>query len=192
MEPIILKHKVDGKTVETPYYMVAQRLIMFRVEHPLWPLITKLEKMEQGNVVFSAVIQDDTGRTIATGWAWEQVSQGMVNRTSAVENCETSAIGRALANLGYVGSGGAYASADEMQKTIDSDTADYLYELLRNSTFDDEQKFRYESEIKNCTLAKVDELFDLFNANQIPEEFKDNARLKDINKKLDKKEKDGK
>lgn len=50
----------------------------------------------------------------ATGYAFENDGEGMANRTSALENCETSAIGRALANLGY--SGDRRASREEMTK----------------------------------------------------------------------------
>ena len=51
-----------------------------------------------------------------TGYAFEVDGQGgMANRTSALENCETSAIGRALANIGY--SGAKRPSQEEMRKT---------------------------------------------------------------------------
>jgi hypothetical protein len=186
-EPVILKHtdKSTGKTIETPYFMVKDRIKEFRKDHPQWPLITNLEKMEGGNVVFSAKIHNDTGEVIATGWAWESVSNGYINKFSAVENCETSAIGRALANLGY-GTDGAYASYEEMQKSVDDDTKDILFELLRNSTFDDERKVYLESDIKNCTLESVSQLFDLFSNNQIPAIDRPNPGQKAIQLELDK------
>lgn len=185
-KPVILKHKDKdtGKTIETEYFMVKDRIREFRKDHPEWPLITNLEKMEGGNVVFSAKISNDKGEILATGWAWESVSNGYINKFSAVENCETSSIGRALANLGY-GTDGAYASYEEMQKAVDDDTKDILFELLRNSTFDDEQKFRYESEVKNCTLENVSTLFEQFTNNQIPEIDKPNPGQKAIHKQLD-------
>lgn len=66
--------------------------------------------------VFKAELWVDTV-LIATGWAEEIRGQGNVNRTSHVENCETSAIGRALANAGVAGSNPANrASREEMQK----------------------------------------------------------------------------
>lgn len=186
MEPIILKHKdKDGKIVETSYVMVKDRIREFRQDHPTWSLITNLEKMEGGNVVFFAKICDETGRIIATGYAWEQVNSSYINKTSAVENCETSAIGRCLACAGYL-TDGAYASYEEMQKTVDVETQDCLYELLRNSTFNDEQKVLYEIQIKDCTLESVDELFDLFNNNQLPEEDRPNPPQRAIQKKLNK------
>ena len=63
-------------------------------------------------VVVKATIRDATGRIVATGHAEEIRGQGQVNSTSALENAETSAIGRALAALGL--SGGEFASANEM------------------------------------------------------------------------------
>jgi len=54
------------------------------------------------------------GEPDGTGFAFENDGEGMANRTSALENCETSAIGRALANIGY--SGDKRASREEMTK----------------------------------------------------------------------------
>lgn len=63
-------------------------------------------------VVVKAIITDGNGLTIGSGMAEEIRGQGYVNKTSALENCETSAVGRALASIGL--SGGEYASANEM------------------------------------------------------------------------------
>ena len=63
-------------------------------------------------VVIKATITDDLGNCIGSGMAEEIRGQGNVNKTSALENCETSAIGRALASIGLAG--GEYASANEM------------------------------------------------------------------------------
>ena len=61
--------------------------------------------------------EDLQGTLISTGWAEEVRGQGNVNKTSHVENCETSAIGRALANAGVAGSDPARrASREEMAK----------------------------------------------------------------------------
>lgn len=74
-------------------------------------------------VVVKAVVTNKDGITVGSGMAEEIRGQGHVNTTSALENAETSAIGRALASLGL--SGGEYASANEMdavprkQKNID-------------------------------------------------------------------------
>ena len=63
-------------------------------------------------VVVKATVTDPDGRTIGSGMAEEIRGQGHVNKTSALENCETSAIGRALASLGLAG--GEYASMNEI------------------------------------------------------------------------------
>jgi hypothetical protein len=63
-------------------------------------------------VVVKAIITDKDNRKVGAGMAEEIRGQGMVNTTSALENAETSAIGRALASLGLAG--GEYASANEM------------------------------------------------------------------------------
>jgi hypothetical protein len=58
----------------------------------------------------------DDKRPAATGHAFERAGQGMANQTSHEENCETSAIGRALANLGYATSHSQRPSREEMGK----------------------------------------------------------------------------
>ena len=63
-------------------------------------------------VVIKAIALDKDGRILGSGFAEEIRGEGHVNKTSALENAETSAIGRCLASLGI--SGGEYASANEL------------------------------------------------------------------------------
>lgn len=63
-------------------------------------------------VVIKAVVTNADGVQLGSGMAEEIRGQGHVNTTSALENCETSAVGRALASIGLAG--GEYASANEM------------------------------------------------------------------------------
>jgi len=99
------------------YITVAKRLADFRERHPDWSITTKL--LEAAELVrVKATIKDDIGRVIATGYSEENREQGNINKTSAVENAETSAVGRALAFLGL---GGTHIrSADEMQAAVDA------------------------------------------------------------------------
>lgn len=96
------------------YVTVNERLEMFRKDHPLWGLEASI-KFDGNAVLARAVITDETGRLIACGHAEEIRDVSPVNKTSAVENCETSAWGRALANLGYEVKRGV-ASREEMEK----------------------------------------------------------------------------
>ena len=72
-------------------------------------------------VVIKAQVMNDKGMPIGSGYAEEIRGQGNVNRTSALENAETSAIGRALASLGL--HGGAYASSFEIEVAQRNDKA---------------------------------------------------------------------
>ena len=72
---------------------------------------------EKNEIIIQAEITDQSGRVVGSGIAHEEKSQTGVNSTSYVENCETSAIGRALAAFG-LGIEDAYASADEVQEAI--------------------------------------------------------------------------
>lgn len=85
------------------YEPVAARLARFLADHPDGRIITDLVHYLADAAVFKAELWlGDT--LIATGWAEEVRGQGNVNRTSHLENCESSAVGRALANAGYAGS----------------------------------------------------------------------------------------
>lgn len=98
------------------YSQVATRVEVFRKYFGCeWGLTTELLPAEHPFVRARAEIRNPEGRVIATGMAQENTTLG-INRTSAIENCETSAIGRALANLGL--HGGEYATAEEVDTAI--------------------------------------------------------------------------
>lgn len=96
------------------YVTVNERLDAFRREHPDWGIETAL-KFVDAAILAKATITDETGRVIATGHAEEIRGASPVNKTSAVENAETSAVGRALAFVGYEVKRGI-ASREEMAK----------------------------------------------------------------------------
>ena len=111
--------KLDDGIVEIhgkQYLTVGRRLADFRSKHPDWSIKTKL--LEAADLVrFKASIVDDSGRVIATGYAEEIRNATNILKTSAVETCETSAVGRAL---GFIGLGGtAIASAEEMELALE-------------------------------------------------------------------------
>ena len=95
------------------YTQVVHRMEAFRRIHGTdFGLDTEILVNDGKRVVIKAIITDKDGRSVGAGMAEEIRGQGMVNTTSALENAETSAIGRALASLGLAG--GEYASANEM------------------------------------------------------------------------------
>lgn len=104
--------KIHGKDYKT----VAERVNDFRGKYgDTFGIITDLISNDE-YIVMRASIYNPDGFEIATGFAEERRGSSQINKTSALENCETSAIGRALANLGFGGT--EYASANEVENAI--------------------------------------------------------------------------
>ena len=97
------------------YITVAERVSAFRETSADLTIETEIVRWEGDDVVVKASISDN-GKLIATGLAHEVRGSTNINRTSHVENCETSAIGRALAAFGLGGT--EYATADEVANAI--------------------------------------------------------------------------
>ena len=95
------------------YLEVKHRITILRRHYAIaLGIDTTLIEANDKFVRVQARIADPDGRVIASGMAEEYRDKGPVNKTSALENCESSAIGRALASLGL--HGGEYASANEL------------------------------------------------------------------------------
>jgi len=99
------------------YETVEERLIKFWKEHPDGQIHTQLLDQASGRfIVMASIFRTEADlKPWTTGLAEETVQGRGVNATSALENCETSAIGRALANAGYA-TKGKRASREEMVK----------------------------------------------------------------------------
>jgi hypothetical protein len=101
------------------YEPVEVRLEKFIKDYPTFRIATELELVEKDRYIVKAYLYKVDSDVIAwsTGYAEETVSSRGVNQTSALENCETSAIGRALANAGYAPKG-KRPSREEMTKVV--------------------------------------------------------------------------
>ena len=101
------------------YVEVNERIKFFRQEEQYknWTIMSELTALDSEQCVCKATIADSSGRVIATGHAHEVQGASNINKTSYVENCETSAIGRALAMLG-IGIDTSIASANEVSDAI--------------------------------------------------------------------------
>ena len=98
------------------YVDVAERIRAFYERYPEGSIQTEIVRLEGDMVVFKATVyRDREDRRPTTGHAYEREGQGFVNRTSFIENCETSAIGRALANLNFARTRGARARGREAE-----------------------------------------------------------------------------
>ena len=100
------------------YVTVNERLKYFRESHPAYGLLSEIVNMSTDSITIKASIVDEEGRTIAIGHASEDKTASMINKTSYVENCETSAWGRCLACFG-IGIDANVASADELNNALE-------------------------------------------------------------------------
>ena len=99
------------------YIEVNQRIKAFRQVYPTGTISTEIISLENGVVMMKATVLDDGGKTLATGLAYEKESASFINKTSFIENCETSAIGRALGFCGF-GIDSSVASAEEVENAM--------------------------------------------------------------------------
>lgn len=101
------------------YVEVNERIKYFRTapDYAGFALTSTIINLDNDSCVVQAIISDPNGRIVATGFAQEDRTSSHINKTSYVENCETSAWGRALANLG-IGIDTSIASSDEVAMAV--------------------------------------------------------------------------
>ena len=101
---------IRGKSYRT----VAFRVNEFRTntDYDGWSINTDIIQQSEVECTMKSIVTDQNGAIRGTGIANEVKGAGNINKTSHIENCETSAIGRALASIGLAGE--EYASADEV------------------------------------------------------------------------------
>lgn len=138
------------------YVEVNERIIFFRKNYKNHSLTTEVIDKTDDTVLIKATVLNEEGVTIATGHAEEVKGSTFINKTSYVENCETSAIGRCLGCLGIgidtsVASYEEVANAVNQQKNVDTITK---YTLdIGDANWD--KVLKYVSANKNLGLEKV-------------------------------------
>lgn len=118
--PTIASGRVPKKDLSFPtdgYAPVADRVRLFYERYPTGRIVTHLVRRTDEEVMFRAEVFRGQGERepAATGWAAEREGDGDINTVACLENTETSAVGRALANLGLIASPHR-PSREEMQK----------------------------------------------------------------------------
>jgi hypothetical protein len=101
------------------YALVADRITLFYERYPAGRIVTELFSRTEREITFRALVfrgPEDT-QPAATGWASEREGDGQINQVACLENTETSAVGRALANLGFTASS-RRPSREEMEKAV--------------------------------------------------------------------------
>ena len=113
------------------YETVEDRLIKFWKEYPDGRIETELLELHgNGFIVKARIYRTEADLKVwTTGLAHEQVTDKGVNSTSALENCETSAIGRALANAGYATTG-KRPSREEMAKVVNAPSTPQISQIV--------------------------------------------------------------
>lgn len=107
----------SGLVIGGEYAPVADRIALFYQRWPAGRIVTDMIAHNEREVVFRASVyrSEEAEKPASTGWASERFGDGDVNTVACLENTETSAIGRALANLGFTASR-MRPSLEEMQK----------------------------------------------------------------------------
>ena len=108
------KIQIHGKD----YVMVKDRIIFFNENFPNGSITTELKATDNSFIFKSKITPDvENSSRYFTGHAEEVIGSTQINKTSALENCETSAIGRALGCMG-IGVEESFASADEVKNAM--------------------------------------------------------------------------
>ena len=99
------------------YAEVNQRIKVFRMLFPDGTIETEILSIDGGVCIMKATAMNEEGRILATGTAYEKENANNINKTSFIENCETSAVGRCLGMLG-IGIDTSIASYEEVENAI--------------------------------------------------------------------------
>jgi len=157
---------IRGKSYRT----VAYRVNEFRTnkDYEGWSINTDIIQQSEVECTMKSIVTDQNGAIRGTGIANEVKGAGNINKTSHIENCETSAIGRALASIGLAGE--EYASADELVTALKQQEA-VVQPPKGPSEFDLATKYLFDSagyvlgKPPTGTVAEVEAAMKFINKN---------------------------
>ena len=101
------------------YAEVNQRIKAFRMVEPSGAILTEIIKLEFGVCVMKSTVLDSEGKVLGIGHAYEKEDSSFINKTSYIENCETSAVGRELGMCGF-GIDTSIASYEEVANAVEN------------------------------------------------------------------------
>lgn len=154
------------------YAEVNQRIKAFRMVYPTGSIETEMLSNENGVCVFSAQVgyyaDDGEYRTLGTGTAYEKENSTFINKTSYIENCETSAVGRALGMCGF-GIDTSVASYEEVQNAINNQGEqaepkatdkqfDLIMDLFSEAEIEDILKWAKVTSIRELTVSQASKI----------------------------------
>ena len=157
------KIQIHGKD----YVMVKDRIIFFNENCPNGSITTEL-KATDSSFIFKAIVTPDVEipNRHFNGHAEEVIGSSQINTTSALENCETSAIGRALGCMG-IGVEGAFASADEVNNAVYQQNYKYIKtdnELEKYIKYKDDEHFLAYLKDNGKTITEINDKWDECNS----------------------------
>lgn len=130
------------------YIPVNERIKAFRSIYPRGQIITEIIGLQNGICTMKCSVYDNEGTLLGTGHAQEKEGSTFINKTSYIENCETSCIGRALGSVG-IGLDFGFASYEEVanakaQQEQKTTISDWQWQQLNRMFSKDEIKAMYK------------------------------------------------
>ena len=173
------------------YAEVNQRIKAFRMIYPQGSIVTQMLSNENGVCVFKATVGTDDGVILGTGTAYEKEDSSFINKTSYIENCETSAVGRALGMAGF-GIDVSVASAEEVANAIqnqevtqeEADTYKLTFGKHKGKTLKEiykEAPDYIQWMLNNSNDERMIKLIELATGEKIPTEEESKQRLQFLN-----------
>ena len=166
------------------YSEVNQRIKAFRMLYPNGTIQTQMLSNENGVCIFRANIIDDKGTLLGTGTAYEKEDSSFINKTSYIENCETSAVGRALGMCGF-GIDVSVASAEEVQNAINNqeptkeEALEYVIDFGKHKgkKLNEVPKEYLEWMLGNTNNERIIKLIELATGMKVPDEEEQEQRI---------------